>query len=120
MKLAIAAESSGLDAPIATRFGRAPGFVLISDPNNAPDYLNNTPSLNAVQGAGIQAAQCVLDSGAEVVILRHCGPKAFTLLHGAGVAVLATTATTVREALAAHAAGTLTSLDTASVEGHWA
>lgn len=120
MKLAIATDSSGLDAPISARFGRAAGFVIISDHDASPEYIPNTQSLNAVQGAGIQAAQCIIDQQVDVVILRHCGPKAFMLLNAAGISVLSTQADTVQEALDAHTAGTLTTLESASVEGHWA
>ena len=61
--------------------------------------VDNTPNLNATQGAGIQAAESLARLGVETLITGHCGPKAFRVLSAAGIKVFNTDAPTVAGAL---------------------
>ena len=54
--------------------------------------MDNTPNLNATQGAGIQAAESVAWLGVETLITGHGGPKAFQVLSAAGIKVFNTDA----------------------------
>ena len=119
MKIAITTMGKSLDDPLSQRFGRAPAFLLCDTETDAVEILDNTPNLNAMQGAGIQAAQAVAGSGAEGLITGHVGPKAFQVLASAGVKVYTSAAGTAREALEALKAGTLTEASAADVQSHW-
>ena len=81
---------------------------------------DNAQNLNAPQGAGIQAAQAVYQLGAREVITGHVGPKAFTTLRAAGIAVYLAASGTVKEAVEQFQAGRLQLAENANVEGHWA
>jgi predicted Fe-Mo cluster-binding NifX family protein len=119
MKIAFSVTANnGLDSLIDARFGRASGFLVIGEANET-QYISNEQNLNAPQGAGIQAAQYILDSGAEAVVTAHCGPKAFRVLSGSGIKVYIGVEKTVKDALAAIASGTMKATDNANVEGHW-
>lgn len=72
--------------------------------------VDNTTNMNALQGAGIATAETVSDHGAAAVITGHLGPKAFAALQAAGISGYDGTGMTVREAVAALAAGTLSEL----------
>ncbi len=61
--------------------------------------------MNATQGAGIQAAQAVIDNKATAVITGHCGPKAFRALKAAGIEVFLAPDGTVDEAVTRFEAG---------------
>lgn len=119
MTVAISTHGSTLDAPLDARFGRAARFVMYDLDTSTFAVLDNAQQLDAVQGAGIQAAEAVARAGAKAVITGHCGPKAFRVLAAAGISVHTTDAATVQDALARYRAGTLPALSAADVEGHW-
>ena len=108
-----------LDSTIDPRFGRASYFILYDQESQTFEVADNSPNINAVQGAGIQAAEKVVNLGAEVLISGHCGPKAFRVLAAAGIAVYNTNAGTVAEALSELKDGKLTRAASADVAGHW-
>jgi len=119
MKIAFTTSGKDLESPLDTRFGRAPGFLVYDVDSAATEFIDNQQSLDAAQGAGIQAAEIVVRSGAQAVVTGHCGPKAFRVLSAAGVKVFNASQPTIAAALAAYKAGTLKLADSADVEGHW-
>lgn len=119
MKIAFTTAGQDLSAPLDTRFGRAPGFLVVDSETQETTYESNEQNLNAAQGAGIQSAQTVASTGAKAVISGHFGPKAFRVLSASNIAAYPSTATTIQEALDLYAAGELTAAQQADVEGHW-
>ncbi len=119
MKVAIATSGSDPSAPLDPRFGRASGFLVQDLENDSFSMLDNSINLNAAQGAGIQTAQNIINSGAKAVIAAHFGPKAFQVLQAGGVAMFTSTAATVAEALEEYKTGALRSAANADVSGHW-
>lgn len=107
-------------APLEARFGRAPGFILYDLADDSFTRVDNTQNLNAAQGAGIQAAQTVVRTGAKALVTGHCGPKAFRVLSAAGVRVFTCDAATVEDAVTKYRAGELAECSAADVDGHWA
>ncbi|MCT4536317.1 NifB/NifX family molybdenum-iron cluster-binding protein [Halodesulfovibrio sp.] len=87
VKLAISTNGPTLDDTVNPRFGRAPGFLIVDSQSLEFSYLDNGLSQTMSQGAGIQAAQNVAGSGAQVVLTGYVGPKAFTALEAAHVQV---------------------------------
>jgi predicted Fe-Mo cluster-binding NifX family protein len=119
MKIAITTSGHDLDAPIDPRFGRARRFLLVDQERHEVTIVENQQNRGLAQGAGIQAAQQVVDAGATALLTGHCGPKAFAVLRAAGVAVHAGAAGSAREALDALLAGEIPAADAADVDGHW-
>ena len=120
MKIAISSEGTSLESPVDPRFGRAKHFVLVDTDTGEFSAHDNAQNLNAPQGAGIQAAQTVARLDAKAVLTGHVGPKAFTTLHAANVAVYTGTSGTVKEAIDQFKSGRLIPTTKADVEGHWA
>ncbi len=120
MKIAFSTSGADLSAPLDTRFGRAPKFLVYDTATSGFSIVDNAQNLNAAQGAGIQSAQNVASSGAEALVSGHCGPKAFAVLSAAGIKVYACKAATVDEALQLYKDGKLAESIGADVEGHWA
>lgn len=118
MKVAITSVGEGLGAAVDPRFGRAKTFVLADLETNAIQTVNNAVNLNAVQGAGIQAAKTVAGLGVKALITGHAGLKAFAALQSAGIAIYPIAGGTVAEALAQFRAGALQAMTQADVEGH--
>jgi len=120
MKIAFTASGAELSSAIDMRFGRAACFIVFSLPEETHEAFKNDCKLNAVQGAGIQAAEKVASFGAEALVTGHCGPKAFKALSAAGVKVhCCDVECTVSDALGLFKAGKLRLLSAPDVEGHW-
>jgi predicted Fe-Mo cluster-binding NifX family protein len=101
MKIAITSTGTTLDSPVDPRFGRSPYIAFVDLEKDRLEALAN-PFADASGGAGIQAAQFVLDHGAEALLTGHCGPKAIAVLSDAGVQVVNGISGTVREAVASY------------------
>jgi predicted Fe-Mo cluster-binding NifX family protein len=119
MKIAFSTSGNDLNAPLDSRFGRAPKFLIYDLDGNSFEVVDNEQNLNAAQGAGIQSAQTVARLGAGALVTGHCGPKAFRVLQAAGIKIYNTSAATVTEALNLYVAGKLAEAKSADVEGHW-
>lgn len=115
----VTAQGPDLDDAIDPRFGRAAWLQIIDTVAGGRVAVGNEMNLNALQGAGIQAAQTVARHGARVLLTGHCGPKAFGVLQAAGVEVYTGLTGTVREALEQLAAGQLRPAEEHDVEAHW-
>jgi len=119
MKVILTSQGDSLDAAMDARFGRAAKFLLWDSSTQAVSVVDNQQSMDAPQGAGIQAAMTAIKQGANAVITSHCGPKAFRVLQEAGVKVYLTKAAKCREALQLFQDGKLQEASSANVEGHW-
>lgn len=120
MKIAFSTSGDDLRAPLDSRFGRTPKFLVFDLDRETFEVIDNIKSLNAAQGAGIQSAENVVRAEAKAIVTGHCGPNAFRALKAAGVKIFNTDAATVSEALKRYQAGELAEAEDADVEGHWA
>jgi predicted Fe-Mo cluster-binding NifX family protein len=120
MKIAFTTSGNDLGAPLDTRFGRAPKFLVYDLDSETFEIVDNAQNLNAAQGAGIQSAETVARLGAKAIVSGHCGPKAFRVLTAAGIRIYNADAGTVAEALEQYRAGKLVEAGGADVQGHWA
>ena len=119
MKIVFTTSGNDLNAPLDSRFGRAPKFLVYDLDTDAFTVIDNQQNLNAAQGAGIQSAESVARTGAKGLVTGHCGPKAFRVLSAAGIKIYTADAPTVAEALEQYRAGKLAEAQAADVEGHW-
>jgi predicted Fe-Mo cluster-binding NifX family protein len=87
-KIAITSEGPTLDDVMDPRFGRAAGFIIVDPQTLQFQYVDNGASQARAQGAGIQAAEVIIQAGANVVLTGYVGPKAFVALQAAGVRVV--------------------------------
>jgi len=119
VKIAVTSTGTALDSEVDPRFGRAPYIVVVDSETFEFDVLDNQENVNALKGAGIQAARMVSDKGAAVLLTGHCGPNAFKALKAAHVTVANDASGTIRDAVKAYLEGKLPTTDGADVEGHW-
>ena len=119
MKVLVTTTGVDLSAPLDPRFGRAKKFLLVDTETGEFSSVDNAQNLNAVQGAGIQAAQAAAKLGAQAIITGNCGPNAYRTLQSAGIRVIAGAQGTVAEAIEKFKAGELTAVDSPNVQGHW-
>ncbi len=120
MKIAISTSGTTVDSALDQRFGRAQGFIVYDTESGDHTYKSNDQNLNLAQGAGIQAAMNVADTGAKAVITGHVGPKAYMALNKGQIAIyLAPESGTVADTIEAYKAGKLTPAQGPDKEGHW-
>ena len=119
MKIAITSSGENLENEIDLRFGRAKGFIIYDLENNSFEFIDNVQNLEAVQGAGIQAAQNVVNKDVDAVITGHCGPKAFKVLSTSDVKVYTVGEGKISEVIEKFKNGELQASYSADVEGHW-
>jgi len=98
MKVAVSATNGNLEAQIDPRFGRCQYFVLVDTDTMAFEAVQNA-SAGSMSGAGIQAAQAIVEKGAQAVITGNVGPNAYQVLSSAGTKILTGASGTVREAV---------------------
>lgn len=107
MKIAVTAQEPSPNSPIDPRFGRAPWLMIYDPVENNWQSIDNSAGLNAAHGAGIQAAQKVVDLQATTIITGAIGPKAYRSLQAAGVQIFHGAKGSVTQALQAFQAGDL-------------
>ena len=119
MKIAITSQGKTMDSLIDPRLGRSRGFIIADEEGEEYEYVDNAQNLSAASGAGIQAAQNIINLGVEMVITGNCGPKAFSVLSTGNVKIYTGASGTVREALGQFKKGELIETEDANVQGHW-
>jgi len=119
MKVLVTSEGDAAENAVDRRFGRASTFLLFDTETGDCTAHANTQNLNAVQGAGIQAAQHAVNLDADVVITGHCGPKAFKVLQAAGISIVLDAQGSASGMIEQFLAGALTFAESPDVEGHW-
>lgn len=84
MIVAVAVTGNKMPAPIDTRFGRAPWFLIYDNETNDERFIPN-PSSESGRGAGIGAVQVLADAEVDCVIGAEPGPKATETLKILGI-----------------------------------
>ena len=115
MKIAASTHSGGLDDTITPQFGRAKTFtfVEVSDGEIVNVEIIANPATELPSGAGIKAAQLVVDKGAKIVLTGNVGGKAMEALKRAGVKIFDAAGVTVRKAIEMLRKGELTEITVA-------
>jgi len=119
MKIAVTCTGTDLEAQVDSRFGRAAHILIVDSETFDFEALDNKENVNALKGAGIQAAKMVIEKQAEVLLTGFCGPNAFKVLKAAKIGVAGNAEGSVKDAVKAYLNGQLPQSDEANVEGQW-
>jgi predicted Fe-Mo cluster-binding NifX family protein len=96
MKIAISSSGKTLDSPLDPRFGRCAWFLVIDPADMRYEAFDNQSAAQG-SGAGIQAAQFLVDKNVAAVVTGHVGPNAVQTLSAAGIEIFAEQQGTVKE-----------------------
>jgi len=122
MRLLVSTSKGGVDDLICPMFGRCPTFTLLEVDEKEKKVLKAevipNPGAMAGGGAGIAAAQAVINSGASSLITGNCGPNAMAVLMQAGISVYSYTGK-VEDAVTKLLEGKLPSFTAPNVPGHF-
>ena len=117
MKICVTATAGDRNAQVDPRFGRCQYFVFVDSDTMAFEAMANE-AITAPGGAGIQAAQAVVNKGVSVVISGNIGPNAFQVLSTAGVKIATGAYGTVQEAVEMYKTGGLNETGASTVSAH--
>lgn len=110
MKIAIPADEKNINTVVCPSFGRAPFYMVYDTATKDTSFLVNDAAQSA-GGAGIKAAQLLVDSGVEVVITPRYGENAAKVLIDAGVKAYKNIAGSAAENVTAYEKGQLALLE---------
>ena len=110
MKIAIPVNNNTSDSTVCISFGRTPYFMIYNTETKEYSFLNNSAAASQ-GGAGIKAAQSLVDEGVLVVITPRCGENAAAVLNAANIKIYKTINTSAGETIRAFGDGTLSLID---------
>lgn len=84
MLITISAQGKTPEAPVSARFGRCAWFIQHDTSDGSWDAYENQAAEQS-GGAGVSAAQSLIDRGAQSAISGHFGPNAHQALSAAGI-----------------------------------
>ncbi len=101
MKVAATTSKGGLDDVVIDIFGRAPCFTIVELDGSRILNVEVVRNENAAAsgGAGIAAAQLMVDKGVSAILTGRLGPNAYNVLSSAGIKVYDAAGMSVREAI---------------------
>ncbi|MCK4736465.1 MAG: NifB/NifX family molybdenum-iron cluster-binding protein, partial [Methanophagales archaeon] len=117
MKMCVTSVGMDLNAQVDPRFGRCQYLVFVDSDTMEFEAMPNE-AIAAPGGAGIQAAQTVVNKGVDVLISGNVGPNAFQVLSAAGVKIATGAYGTVQEAVEMYKAGRLSEAGISTVAAH--
>ena len=118
MRICVTASSDKPDSDVDPRFGRCRYFVIVDSETMNCEAVENT-GLNTAGGAGIQAAQTIVNKGIDVLITGNIGPNAFNVLSAAKIKMVTGVSGTVKETVERFKRGELQQTQNATVGGHF-
>lgn len=110
MKIAIPVDHKTKIGNVCISFGRAPYFMLFNTETQETTFIDNEAA-NSQGGAGIKAAQTLVDAGTDVLLTPRCGENAAVVLQKANIKMYKTLPGNVEDNLVAYENGTLELLE---------
>jgi predicted Fe-Mo cluster-binding NifX family protein len=110
MKIAIPVEEKTLESDVCVSFGRAPYFLIYDTEIKESVFIDNSAAASA-GGAGIKAAQTIVDNRANALLTPRCGQNAADLIKAADIKMYKTSSASVKDNISAFIDGKLPLLE---------
>lgn len=119
MKIVIPVDEKNINTNVCVSFGRAPYFLAYDTETKNSQFIENTAALST-GGAGIKAAQTIVDNKGDVLLTPRCGENAADVIKAAGIKIFKTIDASAKENIDAFLDGKLSLLDEvhAGFHGH--
>ena len=101
MIIAIPSDKESLDSAVCVSFGRSPFYCLYNTETEQSTFIVNSAA-DSPGGAGIKAAQLLVDNKANILITIRCGENAAKVLQPANVELFKALNLSVADNIAAH------------------
>ena len=89
MKIAIPVEDKSMETNVCQSFGRTPYF-LIYDTGSKDGYFLDNSAAASQGGAGIKAAQTIVDNNVNALLTPRCGENAAEVIKAANIKIYKT------------------------------
>lgn len=96
MKIAIPVDEKGMETNVCASFGRTPYFLIYDTETKESIFLDNSAAASA-GGAGIKAAQTIVDNKADALLTPRCGQNAADVIKSANIKIFKTTSDSVKD-----------------------
>ena len=119
MKIAIPVDEKTLESNVCVSFGRTPYFLIYDVETKESVFIENSAAAST-GGAGIKAAQIIVDNKADVLFTPRLGENAAEVLKLAEIKIYKTITGSAKDNIDAFIAGELPLLDEfhAGFHGH--
>ena len=109
MIIGIPVEDNSMNGNVSDNFGRTKYFLVFDDKNEEARFLENSAA-NSQGGAGIEAAQILVDQNIDSLITPRCGKNAADVLKSANITIYKSTSNSIKENLKSLKEGILSPL----------
>lgn len=96
MKIAIPVQEKSMETNVSESFGRSTYFLIYDVDSKESKFIDNQ-AINSQGGAGIKAAQTIVDSNVNTLIVPQCGENAAEVLNAANVKLYKTINNSIEE-----------------------
>jgi len=109
MKIAIPVDNESMEANVSVSFGRSTYFLIYETDNQKFEYFKNEAA-NSQGGAGIKAAQFLVDANIDILLTPRCGENAANVFSETNIKLYQTRGTSIPYNLNAYLGGELMQL----------
>lgn len=109
MKIAIPVDGKSMETKVCISFGRAPYFLIYDTESKEGVFMQNSAATSQ-GGAGIKAAQAVVDSQVGAVLAPRCGENAAGVINTANIKMFKTINDSIQDNINAFIDGKLSPL----------
>jgi predicted Fe-Mo cluster-binding NifX family protein len=109
MRIAIPVDEKSMETSVCQSFGRTPYFLIYDTESKDRIYLDNSAAASQ-GGAGIKAAQTIVDNNVSALITPRCGENAASVIKAANISIYKTLNDSVMENIDALNTGRLSLL----------
>jgi len=84
MKIAMPSDEKNMESSVCISFGRTPYFLIFETDTKESTFIDNSAA-SSQGGAGIKAAQLLVDNHIDVLITPRCGGNAADVIKAANI-----------------------------------
>ena len=96
MKIALPVDEKDIKSNVCKSFGRAPYFLIYDTESKDSKFLDNSAAYSS-GGAGIKAAQTIIDQNVDALLIPRCGENAADVFQAAGIKIFKTQFDSIQE-----------------------
>ncbi|MDF2530478.1 MAG: dinitrogenase iron-molybdenum cofactor biosynthesis protein [Clostridia bacterium] len=89
MKIAMPVDDKSMETSVCQSFGRTPYFLIYDTESRESVFLDNSAAASQ-GGAGIKAAQAIVDKNVNALLTPRCGENAAEVMKAAGIKIYKT------------------------------
>ena len=110
MKIAMPVDDKTMESSVCISFGRTPYFLIYDTETKESVFLDNSAAASQ-GGAGIKAAQTIVDKQVGALLTPRCGENAAEVFNAANVKIYKTMNDSIKDNIAAFEEEKLSLLD---------